>query len=71
MSKYTKYYVDLRSYPLEERERMHDILNGFSFMCNYVAGVPGVFTVICDSKESIEDILQIPAELVQTYLAVK
>lgn len=59
-----RYIIDLRTYPIEERERMYKILYGNSFLCNIVAGTPGLFEVFWNNNECIENLLHIPSNLV-------
>lgn len=61
-------YMDLRSYPPEEADRIYRLIDGFSFDTYRVAGMPYVYEVIWDSEISIPDAAKIPKQLVTPYL---
>lgn len=62
----THYHVDLRSFPLDERKRLYQLLDGSAFICNPFIDSEriGVYDVFWRSPESIESVLKISPELV-------
>jgi len=62
----THYHVDLRSFSIDERKRLYDLLDGFSFMCNPFVdqGRIGVYDVFWESSEPIEKALRISPKFV-------
>lgn len=63
-----KLYVDLRSYPSDEAERIYRLINSLSFDTYPVAGTPHVYEVMWDREISVSDAANIPKHLVTPYL---
>ena len=60
------YHVDLRSFPEKERERLYECLDAAAFLCNPFLNKEhsGIYDVIWNYSESIEEFLQISSEYV-------
>ena len=63
-----KLYVDLRSYPPDESERIYRLIYNLSFDTYPVAGMLHVYEVMWDRELSISDAANIPKHLVTPYL---
>lgn len=71
MGKNTKhYYVDLRSFPPDERKELYERLAGFSFICNPFLDRErfGIYDVIWDSSTPIEEFLKISPEYIHLLM---
>lgn len=66
--KMQKLYVDLRSYPPDEAERIYRLIYNLSFDTYSVAEMPHVYEVMWDREISVSDAANIPKHLVTFYL---
>lgn len=63
-----RFYVDLRSYPLEQRLSLTDKLEQNAFIVHPFLDEIGLFEVFWDIPTPISKILEIPESLVTTAL---
>lgn len=63
-----RYYVDLRSYPIEDRNKLAQKLNNYSFICTSFMDKIGLYEVFWDSATSISNALNIPEKYIFTHL---
>lgn len=63
-----RYYVDLRSYPLETRTALSNKLEQYSFICHAFLDKIGIYEVFWDNSTPISTLLNIPQDLVSTSL---
>lgn len=63
-----RFYVDLRSYPPEERLALSHKLENYAFICHTFPDVTGLFEVFWDYPSPISQILEIPDSLITTVL---
>lgn len=60
------YHIDLRSFPLGEREKLYKLLDGLSFICNPFIDHEhiGVYDVFWERSEPIGTVLNIPQKFI-------
>lgn len=63
-----RYYVDLRSYPTDERLKLADRLERVAFICYHFPDMIGMYEVFWDIQKPISEFLGIPPNLVSKTL---